>query len=621
MSVPTARGVRPALGAAGISFIILLAAFGIYYFVYAERQTAYFAHRDLRILNTVARQLEDADKTRFTPDVLFAQSVLRVFDSVMLADAGGTVTNRSGDERIATLDKLQSSGTWQKPKDIDLKALQLRADHYRIVLHGDSYHLFTQPLKIDDKTYVLAGLVSGTHFNRESLTISYTLILCVLAALLLTVFAMPFLKLKLIGNLHRVRLSDVLVLGVCLMCAVSVLTIALLDIVTYLRLRSECDTQLRHLAGDINAHVHREIDGALGVLIHLDRAIAPTPGAKAAIDAKVLDDPAIRSYPYFQSMFRIDGTGHLVERWSAPREMKKDRGIGIDVNDRDYFNDLKFGREWNDSGRGKYTLNSLHSLSTGETQAVLARHPEHAGGNIEAVGLGIPMMSLIKPVVAGDCRYVVVDNSGRVLFHSEPQRNLAENFFDETDHDRALRAGVAGRQNELLDIRYWGDDQRAFVAPIPNTPWTLITFRSKVLLRTLNVEMIMITAVFMLIYALGCAMTLLTIALLRPRYRASWLWPDPDRAHDYRRLIHAFYCVALAFMVSIYSIRPRELMILALALPLIALVIMFLRLHGVRGMFALAAAGLLIGLVAVWIAVTVSSDSIMEPDLFWNPTL
>ena len=128
MSVPTARGVRPALGAAGISFIILLAAFGIYYFVYAERQTAYFSHRDLRILNTVARQLEDADKTRFTPDVLFAQSVLRVFDSVMLADAGGTVRNRSGEERIATLDKLQTTGTWQKPKDIDLsRAVSLPA--------------------------------------------------------------------------------------------------------------------------------------------------------------------------------------------------------------------------------------------------------------------------------------------------------------------------------------------------------------------------------------------------------------------------------------------------------------------------------------------------------------
>ena len=231
------------------------------------------------------------------------------------------------------------------------------------------------------------------------------------------------------------------------------------------------------------------------------------------------------------------------------------------------------------------------------------------------------MMSLIKPVVAGDCRYVVVDNDGQVLFHSEPQRNLAENFFDETDHDRALRAAVAGRQNELLDIRYWGDDQRAFVAPIPNTPWTLITFRSKVLLRTLNVEMIMITAVFMLIYALGCAMTLLTIALLRPRYRAPWLWPDPARAHDYRRLIGAFCCVGLAFLVSIYSIRPRELMILALALPLIALVIMFLRLHGVRGVFSIAAGGLLGALVVVWIAVTVSSDGIMEPDLFWNPTL
>src|SRR4051794_4169955 len=124
MSAPTdvgaekeARGARRGVGAAGAAIIILLAAFGIYYFVYAERQTAYFAHRNLRILDTVAAQIEESDKTTHTPvETLFSQSVLSVFESVLLADEAGNVVKPEHARSIATLVKLQTTGTWQQPK-------------------------------------------------------------------------------------------------------------------------------------------------------------------------------------------------------------------------------------------------------------------------------------------------------------------------------------------------------------------------------------------------------------------------------------------------------------------------------------------------------------------------
>ncbi|HJW95488.1 MAG TPA: cache domain-containing protein [Thermoanaerobaculia bacterium] len=634
MSATTARN-RPALGAAGISIIILLAAFGIYYFVYAEKQTAYFAHRDLRILGTVADQIKAAfdlrivflhqEPTQALQEVTgqtFGQTVLASFDQILLADQNGAVIwSAAGTERISSIDNFVTAGTWQKAEALPIKALLPRGNHSEILLHGDRYHLFTQPLKLsgDPRTYVLAGFVSATKFNRESLGISYTLILAVLAALLLTVFSMPYLKLKLIDRLERVRLSDVLVLGVCTMCIVSVVTIALLDLVTYRRMRAHCDEQLRHLASDINAHIAREVNGALDALVYLDAQLPVTPRANQPIPAAYLASEQLRNYPYLQSFFRIDEKGVLAERWSAPNEPA--RAIGIDVSTRDYFNDLKLHREWVDATHGQYALSSVHSYSTGEAQAVVARHPVRPSATNKAAGLGIPMLSLINTVVAGDCKYVVIDNDGQVQFHSEWQRNLAENFFDETDHDRALRAAVVGRQNELIDIRYWGSDQRAFVAPIPGTPWTLITFRDKVLLRTINVEMIVITVVFMALYGAVFVLLLASAALVRPSYRAPWLWPTLKRAHDYQRLIYSYALLALAFGVSIYCMRPKQLLTIALLLPLIALLAMFLRLRRVQTWFALGGGFVLLIVGGAWLIATVSSDGSMEPDLFWHPRL
>src|SRR5213075_1176197 len=98
----SAQSARNRIGAAGISIIILLAAFGIYDFVYAERQTAYFSHRDLRILRTGTNQIGEAFELRAgieqkkpapkpRPEILhdvvndmFGQTVLDVFDQVLI---------------------------------------------------------------------------------------------------------------------------------------------------------------------------------------------------------------------------------------------------------------------------------------------------------------------------------------------------------------------------------------------------------------------------------------------------------------------------------------------------------------------------------------------------------
>jgi hypothetical protein len=523
----------------------------------------------------------------------------------MIADPEGAVRWQHPRNICSTtqLDELtEIRGFGQKEAKLHTKDLQYRANSTTVMLEGREYRLFSQPLamKLSDGTtraWVIAGVVSNARFAADSVTVSYTVLVLFLAVFLLVIFSLPFLKLRLLGELQRVRVTDIITLGIALLCAIAVVTLICLDAFAYRNTRSAADEQLRHLGSDIKRHVNTEIRQAYGALDALDRALPDQAVVPSPIPANARALAAVKAYPFFEIFSRVDANGEQLFKWHMdPAPIPP-----INVKDRNYFRDVLRDQEWalNEDGTKRYALEAVRSRTTGQTQAVIAKKATGDPAKGVVVTLAFPMLSLIDTVVAGDCKFVVIDDDGRVVFHSESQRNNVENFFIETDKDRTLRAAVAGRQNEMVNIRYWGEDQRAFVTPVGGTPWTLVTFRSKRLLRTLNVETIMIAVMFLLIHALGYAMFGALVALARPSYRAPWLWPNHRRGTDYISLIWSFVALSIAFGTSIYLFRPRVVLVIAALIPALALLLTYLRLRGTRGVTAV------IGMAALLVVTTV----------------
>jgi uncharacterized membrane protein YjjP (DUF1212 family) len=164
-----------------------------------------------------------------------------------------------------------------------------------------------------------------------------------------------------------------------------------------------------------------------------------------------------------------------------------------------------------------------------------------------------------------------------VLFHSQSERNTGENFFTETDQDPKLRAAVVARQSETMDVRYWGDDYRAHVHPLKALPWTLITFREKSGLRTVNTEALLTAMLFLLVLHGGGLLLFVSIVLLlRPRYRAPWLWPDPSRLRDYSDLAIAFVALLVAAVCLIGALGGGALVVFPFAFVPFVLVVTYL---------------------------------------------
>src|SRR5262249_27282208 len=237
--------------------------------------------------------------------------------------------------------------------------------------------------------------------------------------------------------------------------------------------------------------------------------------------------------------------------------------------------------------------------------------------------LTIPLRSLIDPVIVPGFGYAVIDREGEVLFHSDRQHSLIENFFDESDRSRRLRALVAAKHEEWVDIRYWGDEHRALVTPMkialgagPDSdvalvgePWTLVTFYTDNLARTVASEWLVLILALALFYAGIYVVTCFAGLLLRPKYRVPWLWPDPARSRTYLDLVPMLLMLSAALAVSIAILTPGDLIRIACLVPFLGWLLTYSmlspRLVGVRlGATVAIGVGLLVPLLAVIVQAT-----------------
>ena len=306
------------------------------------------------------------------------------------------------------------------------------------------------------------------------------------------------------------------------------------------------------------------------------RALQSAARAESRADSRVLvdvlqkhPDPDFSFYPFFDAFSLIDSGGLQKTKWSIrPRRQSPPP---ISVKDREYFLRVKENQTWSlppecllfrkDGscetslpGIDRFALESIRSITRMNTQAVLSIPNDPPGGDLPVASLAFPMISLIKPVLPHGFGFAVIEDkdTGRVIFHCDDRRNLIEQFFLETDMDKRLRSVVAARRAEFVDIQYWGRDYRARVAPLRGFPWSLVTFYEKDLVRSVNVDWMVTTLLFLIPYMLGFVGVCCMI-LIRPQRRATWLWPHPRGLKAYLQLAAFYIAVIIAFGLAIYA--------------------------------------------------------------------
>ncbi|HXO41487.1 MAG TPA: hypothetical protein VN999_08575 [Thermoanaerobaculia bacterium] len=535
-----------------------------------------------------------------------------------------------------------------------LQAAMGSSQRFDIEIDGQSFALFVQPVPMPTlgvgKTgtqdhqppkWLLCGLLSHEEITSQGLAVTPSYLAAAVAMLLLALFSWPLLKFKLHGERQRVRLVHLLMAALCSLLGISLVTLLLLDLYHHHQLERQSDRQVQALASRLEMNLEREVRKAYCQLVALESA-ATTSFVKSNAarpdphrmrwdqvwDPRETIKGQVEPYPYWTDFALVDREGEQRLKWANGGL----RSLRVNVAARSYFksarDDVGLWRlpAWDRrraaaSGEvadcvprddpGKFRLESVVSLIRGVRQAQLSKpaaRPLSADldGRYSVATLTLPMLSTIRPVVPfGFTFMVVADDETRedVLFHLHPERNLSEDLFDETDRDPRLRSALRARHPATLDLRYEGEAFRASLVPIRGLPWTVVALQARGPVETANLLGVLTAAVLLLLYVGAFALVLSAIALVRPGYRAGWLWPARERANDYLRLILVYTLLCVAFTLAALLLPGGgQLAGVAWLLPLLALVLGHFQLtrrrwRGPRKVLVVASGVLFLGVV------------------------
>jgi hypothetical protein len=518
-----------------------------------------------------------------------------------------------------------------------------------VEVDGIPYKLFSQPIRLkagDDAQYAtwavgvlvpLDGLQGDTQRMPLAVMAGVPL-LCLLALL-----ALPFLQLATAGAREPLTRFTVYGLALSSVVGTALLTLGGLDWYAYGSVGERVDSELRAVARALQAGFQDELRAAYGVLVTFrDQRVQVRPGnllqqgyivCTGVLDKDGKDDncdavegltkphlsdfqPTFDSYPAFDILLLAGNDGWQREKWTTAKTITP----VFQMDHYGAFTDVMSGRLLPSPGAdgvaaqgvtsdGGLALNVMTSPNTGQVLTVLSVPivDGRDGAPPRGVAMMIPkLLSLVDPIMPPDTGFAVMDNNGRVVFHSQQSRRLYENFFAEASGELPLRSAVFARRAGFFDLDYHGRPQRAFVQPLPDTSWSLVVYRSQDTLRTFNFEAVSVALLCFLGCVAGYVLWLLVArGLLGPGLRPS-LWPDPQCTARYLCLGAALLLLAGWTGWVVYAFDGADTVLAAILAPLIALSLVVVGLMPGRGRSGwgwLLALVVLAGLIAVGAAI------------------
>jgi hypothetical protein len=237
---------------------------------------------------------------------------------------------------------------------------------------------------------------------------------------------------------------------------------------------------------------------------------------------------ALRPFRFTQITW-ISKDGMQFRKWA-----RGDPPPMFSVEDREYYRAIRDGRGW--GGREHpFFVESVRSRSTGQVLAVFSA-PMNVPGQAkdaprEVVAVGMRPASVIDPVLPAGFGFAVIDADGRVVFGSQPDRALEENYFEECLQPRRLRAAVQSRARDAIDVRYWGRDHAVVTTPLADTPWSLLVFFRKDQLRAAHFQALSVSATFLLAIVVLVAVYAGVARALTSEGADTWFWPRDGTEH------------------------------------------------------------------------------------------
>ena len=487
------------------------------------------------------------------------------FGEILLTDTNGRVLfQKSQAESRATNPKSSSDLLIQRlPISVENHGTNLSTQSSSLAeleLRGEKYQVFSQPLQLSfgshlrsDLNWLVCGLVRAREFDRQKWQVSPTLAVMFLFLAGAVLLSWPLLNVLLSHPDAGLRRAQVLWLLVGSFFTCSSLTGVLLYANAYLSAESELDNLVVDLARDVREHMTNELAQVDALLTDLDRALGAavsSPDAWASVRQRGQIHtifPQIATCPTLSDVCWISSNGVQVVKWGPRRRVPE----LLPVAGRLYFRSIREGWAWPSrtfapSRTDFFYLEPIFSMTRNENMAVFSRlfsssvewRTNHAStGRVErplVSTLIFQPLSLFDPLLPAGYGFCVIEQSGRVLFHSDNRRNLRENFILETGSNKRLQEALQSRTRDHFKGQYLDRAHHLAIEPVPDLPWTIVAFHNESIAASAHRNMVLTACILFCLYALLAFLFLVAgpmcgrRALRKKGISQSWfyfLWP------------------------------------------------------------------------------------------------
>ena len=357
---------------------------------------------------------------------------------------------------------------------------------------------FGQATANKDFDFLAVGILSSNDFYAQAKTIPTSYLLVTIGLILMGALSLPYLRLQSVKPNDALSQGDVFALLYCTVIWVGAATFLVVILAAFLSTREKFDERLKEAARKINDNFVRDVENAKQQLNQFDdlldgllsvqckqecvkdgRLEEENPWSEQLVivlDGRDQENHVVKlkntagrlklknpgNLPQAKLRFHdlskvlwVDEEGRKRVDWSGKRSERQ-----LSLREREYIKQIRSG--------APFWIESIYSWTTGEKFAMVSKKSNVSpdGESPFVVALQGKFPSVMDAVVQPGMGFAVIDQEGKVQFHSDSQRNLREDFFAETDDNEQLRAAVWTGKSEPFSSQYWGKDRRIYVTAL-----------------------------------------------------------------------------------------------------------------------------------------------------------
>lgn len=432
-------------------------------------------------------------------------------------------------------------------------------------VEGAKYKVFVLPFSINNQYFYLAGFIEDQGYKlsvTSSSSWAYSLIIVLLLSIIIN---LPTLKLFLLGKQENIVITDVRMLMVSLTVAPVFFIMALLIVKAY-NISDNISTRIMlDLHSQIKKTFSRELDSMVQQLKEYDASI---DSSKFSLDDATITPPTDaffypRTYKMLINLNWVEAGGWQIGKWSFGNDGKFSF---LEVSSRKYFRAIRDGKAFV-MGKDSIYIQPTLSWSSGEysVNVAIPSHQEFDVGNAKKnailISLSSIMYSTYNPVLPRPYSFAIIDKKGEVLFHSQSDRALHENLFDETNNNQEVINAVRHNDSVFIpSVSIYDNDVKMLITPIKGLPLYLAGFYNKreqnyfvyhiSAFSFLCISVVLILLLFFL-YLYYLAGRKVSPLLFSPG-ESDWMKPAARKEVYYKKLVVFFaLLIALIVLVSI----------------------------------------------------------------------